>query len=224
MQECWLYRINSDKLIVFYNGWGMDENPFLHLKSDEYDVVMFYDYSSLPEKKIIFQEYKNIFHIGFSFGVFIMGLLFQNEIININNSNFFLINGSFKMISKDYGIHPKIFESTLENLSETGVIPFYKNMFFDKKDFQIFMNNKPGRDFNDQLRELLRLKELCESDIFSQSFVKSALICRWDKIIFPIAQKKFCNEKSISYKEIDSGHFPFFMWKSWDEVLKEFIA
>ena len=44
MEYKWLNRKNNSKLIVFFNGWGMDENIVAHLEFDEYDVLMFYDY------------------------------------------------------------------------------------------------------------------------------------------------------------------------------------
>ena len=37
----------TKKIILFFNGWGMDENVVNHLNSEDYDVLMFYDYNSL---------------------------------------------------------------------------------------------------------------------------------------------------------------------------------
>lgn len=37
---------NSNTLLMFFSGWGSDENVFKHLKSD-IDVLILYDYSNL---------------------------------------------------------------------------------------------------------------------------------------------------------------------------------
>ena len=47
MKYKWLNQKNNQKLIVFFNGWGMDEFVVNHLQAEEYDVLMFYDYNSL---------------------------------------------------------------------------------------------------------------------------------------------------------------------------------
>ena len=47
MEYKWLSQKNNNKLIIFFNGWGMDEFPVKHLASDDYDIIMFYKYHSL---------------------------------------------------------------------------------------------------------------------------------------------------------------------------------
>ena len=44
VQAEWLHKNNCEKLIIFCNGWGMDGHPFTHLSSEEFDVVMLFDY------------------------------------------------------------------------------------------------------------------------------------------------------------------------------------
>lgn len=43
MNITWLEKKDSDSLIIFFNGWGMDEHSISHLKNDEYDILMFND-------------------------------------------------------------------------------------------------------------------------------------------------------------------------------------
>ena len=47
MKYKWLHKINKQKLILFFNGWGMTESVVAHLIPDDYDVLMFYDYNTL---------------------------------------------------------------------------------------------------------------------------------------------------------------------------------
>lgn len=41
--QCFLQNNNSYDLIVFFGGWGCDENQFTNLKDDR-DVLVLYDY------------------------------------------------------------------------------------------------------------------------------------------------------------------------------------
>ena len=47
MKYKWLNRRENKKIILFFNGWGMDENVVKHLDSEDYDVLMFFDYKTL---------------------------------------------------------------------------------------------------------------------------------------------------------------------------------
>ena len=48
MKYKWLNKeVNNSKLILFFNGWGMDDNVVKHLDVEDYDVLMFYDYNTL---------------------------------------------------------------------------------------------------------------------------------------------------------------------------------
>ena len=42
MKYKWLNNVKNKKLIIFFNGWGMDENVVKHLDCEDYDVLMFY--------------------------------------------------------------------------------------------------------------------------------------------------------------------------------------
>ncbi len=63
-------REKNEDLIVFYGGWGTDENVFAPLCTDDFDFILFYNYSAdealvLPETK----TYNSITLIGWSLGV-----------------------------------------------------------------------------------------------------------------------------------------------------------
>ena len=63
-------RDKNKHLVVFYGAWGTDENVFTPLCNDEFDFILFYNYSAdealvLPEMK----TYEKITLIGWSLGV-----------------------------------------------------------------------------------------------------------------------------------------------------------
>ena len=77
MKYKWLNKNNNQKLIIFFNGWGMDENVVKHLSPEDFDVLMFYDYNTL---EIDFDwDLLNIYHeknlIAWSMGVMVATLI-----------------------------------------------------------------------------------------------------------------------------------------------------
>ena len=39
MKLNWLNKKNNKKLIIFFNGWGMDDSAIVHLSPEDYDVL-----------------------------------------------------------------------------------------------------------------------------------------------------------------------------------------
>ena len=77
MKYKWLNKVNNQKLIIFFNGWGMDESVVSHLDCENYDILMFYDYNTLDtdfdfESLNIYPK-KNL--IAWSMGVMVGGCL-----------------------------------------------------------------------------------------------------------------------------------------------------
>jgi biotin synthesis protein BioG len=64
---------HSTDLIVFFSGWGCDENQFTNLK-DQKDVLILFDYQNL-ELNFNFNKYDNIYVIAYSAGVFVASIM-----------------------------------------------------------------------------------------------------------------------------------------------------
>ena len=47
MKYKWLNKKNNEELILFFNGWGMDESVVSHINPENFDVIMIYDYNNL---------------------------------------------------------------------------------------------------------------------------------------------------------------------------------
>ena len=63
-------RVQNDRLLIIYGGWGTDENFFIPFCRDNFDFILFTNYSAdeplvLPEMK----TYRKIVLIGWSLGV-----------------------------------------------------------------------------------------------------------------------------------------------------------
>ncbi len=202
----------SDKLIVFFCGWAMDEKPFECLSSENFDVLFVYDYSSL-DLDFDFSNHKAFYLIAFSYGVFIAQLT-----KNLPPFIYKLaINGTLKPIDKICGINPKIFEMTLSAISEESIIKFYSKMFDNDLDYEYFLNHMPSRESASCKLELEKIKE------YSLELKEAAF--EYDETIISSSDKIFPAKSQINYwsfskvTNVEAGHFLFYKYKTFDEIM-----
>lgn len=218
MQFTWLIKNNSEKLIIFFNGWSLDENIVNHLNSDEYDVVMFYDYDNFETLNNIISQinnYKELNVIAWSFGVWACGTTIDNF---DKLKNVIAINGTLIPIDNNFGISKKMFNLTLSNLSEITYPKFFKNMFSKEADFSKLSH----RNIENQKQELVQIQELSSKNTCNENnvFFNKIIIGSQDKIISAKNQLNFWEEsKSAHIIKIECGHYIFDLFKTWDEIL-----
>ena len=81
MQGFWLNKKNNDRLILVFNGWGMNETPFKHLDCADYDVLIVSDYSDITfDLRDLSEKYSKKYLIAWSMGVYVSGLF--KDILN----------------------------------------------------------------------------------------------------------------------------------------------
>lgn len=218
MKYKWLNKQNNDKLIVFFNGWGMDEGVVKHLEPGDYDVVMFYDYNNLDTDFSLDKEYSETNVVAWSMGVMIAGLCHCEELALAddaaihNGTKFVAINGTLKPIDPKYGIHPKIYDLTINGFNEKGRDKFIKNMF-DKSCSEI----KCSRTLENQRAELIALKNYkANSDFTPNIFTPDRIIISDNDKIIPT--KSQCAFWGIE-PNFACGHCPFFSFSKWSELL-----
>ena len=206
MEYKWLNQYNNDKVIVFFNGWGLDESVVKHLCSDSFDVLMFYDYNSLNTNfdfKIL-NLYSKKYLIAWSMGV-MCASLFNNIIYDKKVA----INGTLLPIDARYGINPKIYELTINGFGENSCQKFVNNMF-DENDKELYFGN--NRTFENVYNELIALKNYKPVLDFKYDDV---LISNNDKIIPTKNQSAFWNQEP----NLEAAHCPFFKYTKWSELL-----
>ncbi len=205
----------NDQLVVLYGGWGTDDNFFTPLCNDEFDFILFYNYSAdealvLPEMK----TYKKITLIGWSLGVWAAEYLLPKT--GIKPDLTIAVNGTPAPADDNYGIPLKVFEGTLNNLTEENMDKFYFRMFGDKKTYTLNRSRIPQRtikSLNDELRWLYnRIMEQPEPGF------------RWDYAVTSEVDRVFPSENVNSYwkKEkstrhivLPMSHYFFHNWSSY---------
>lgn len=214
MQYHWLNKKNNNKLIVFFTGWSFDSKPFEFLKCDDFDVLTFYDYNTLEFPNIDFNQYQEKYLITWSMGVFIAYQL-KNHLPNFDKK--IAINGTPFPVDDEFGIPLKPFLLTLKH-AKTGLEgKFYQNIFETPEEFKKYTQNPVQRDLENRVEELKQLYDRIKiAPKEYDDFYNKALVSTKDKIIPFKNQINFWKEKA---QTIESGHFPYYTFKSWTEIL-----
>ena len=198
------FQENNKNLIIFFNGWGMDELIISHLKRDNFDLLVLYDYNDLDIEFPNLDNYEKKYIISWSMGVMI-STLFYDCFGGIDK--YIAINGTPKPIDDKYGIPEKIYKLTLRGFNETSCQKFMERMF----DCTLPINKFSNREFESQKTELANLMGI-EGKIISFDKV---IVSNNDNIIPTKNQLNYWKNPEI----IESGHCPFFKYESWSEII-----
>lgn len=217
MQYHWLNKKDGNKkLLLFFCGWSFDYKPFERLECNDYDVLMLYDYNdlSIPIEILGYEEY---FLITWSMGVFVAYLL-KEKLPEFKEK--IAINGTPFPVDNEKGIPIKTFDLTLKYV-DTGLQgKFQRNLFKTEEDFQKYLQNPVAREIPNQASELVSLKKLIDkTDVDYKKYYNRAIISNTDKII-PTRNQHNCWDNVCPVVVLNSGHFPFYDFESWNDILK----
>ncbi len=201
MEYKWLNKKNNKKLIVFFNGWGMDENVVKHLKPEDYDVIMFYDYNNLDMDLSLLEEYEQKHLVSWSMGVMTATLF------NIKYNTSTAINGTLKPIDDKFGIPVKIYDLTLNNFNQNSSQKFIQNMFEKGESVPPI-----EREFENIKKELAALKNYKADSNFKYTKI---LLSNKDRIIPSKNQSAFWKLAPNT----EGGHCLFYKFEYWSELL-----
>lgn len=193
-------------IIIFFNGWGMDEKIFEKLENKtNYKILNI----SFPYKidKVKLNKYKRKIFVGWSFGVYYM-CEFLNKNKDISYQEVIAINGTPEIIGKN-GIPEKVYNLTLKHMNEENLEKFYINM-----DYKFMTKSKK---IDELIYELQYLKDNYSPQ---ENKVSKAIISINDKIIKSKNQNKYYESKDVEIKKVDGGHYIFSQLKSWEDILR----
>jgi pimeloyl-[acyl-carrier protein] methyl ester esterase len=221
MKTQWLHCHGNEWLIIFCNGWGMDSNPFRPLLSAQYDVLSCYDYTdNLCSINIrdLKQRYDRILLVGWSMGVAYGQRHFEDVAEYFYKT--VAVNGTLRPVDELHGIPVDICRGTLEALDEDTLLKFYRRMCRSSSVFDTFITNRPQRALNDIKKELAAIMEDMERANADSSIYTDIIISEKDMIVPTKNQVRFWNRAQAGkVQRLESSHFPFYLWKSWDDLL-----
>ena len=211
---------NNTDLVILFGTWGIDDKTFSNLCSDKFDFILFYNYSAdepliLPEMK----TYRRVTVIGWSLGVW--AAEYYSRKMGINPDLTIAINGTPAPADDRYGIPLKIFEATLDNISNYSMAKFYLRLFGTKSRFEMNRENIPTRSvksLHDELRWLYnRMMEPVETGFI------------WDYSLIGSEDRVFRASNLTSYWSahsetrqiiVNAPHYLFDNWNSLEELIR----
>ncbi len=220
MQCHWLNKKNNEKLIIFFSGWSFDFNPFTFLNCKDFDVLLVYDYNDISQLPPL-ENYREKYLISWSMGVFIAYLLRENF---KNFDKKIAINGTPFPVHDEFGIPFKPFLLTLRH-AKTGLKgKFYRNIFSYDEEFEIYSRTPVERTIENRENELKSLyNKIKSTETVYENFYDFVLISVNDKIIPTKNQINFWKDQA-SYKILECGHFPFYNFTSWEDIISQNYA
>ena len=201
MKLTWLNKKNNDSLIIFFNGWGMDENVVKHLEPENYDVLTICDYNSLEALPDL-SNYDKKYVVAWSMGVMVATLF------NIECDSATAINGTPFPIHVKYGINPKIYKLMELGFDDNTKDKFIAKMFNEMPSDFI----PPSRDTENRKAELTVLKSY---EANAEYQFDRVIVSNNDKIIPTESQLNYWKSPEI----IEGGHCVFYGYKRWKELL-----
>lgn len=217
MRLSWLHQAGKGKLIVFCNGWGMDERPFAPLQAEQYDVLMlaaYHHFTLTDDLRMDLAAYQERVLVAWSMGVWAGQQLFA-DCAGLFASRI-AINGTLCPVDEAYGIPPALCQGTLANWGEGSRHKFYRRMFWQGADWQRFAAQQPNRSLAEQRTELTFLLATVGCLSPTASIYQDVRVGLHDRIVPVASQLQFWQERPIS--RLAAGHFPFYAWPSWDRL------
>ncbi len=216
----------NPNLLVFFNGWGMTSAAVEHLVLPEgFDLMVVYDYRTLSLLPLTTQNYSSYSIVAWSTGVWAAEQLNKNHFLpsaTINKA--IAIAGSPFIRHDSFGIPTKVFDLTLQNLTNTSRELFNRRMC-GGKTLQHLYNDLRSRT-TEELREELTTVRQTELNRTNQNITllwDGIIIAEKDKIIPAKNLKQFAEQYHIPYQIIQQGqHYLFGEYTNWQQILSLF--
>ncbi|MBR1907760.1 DUF452 family protein [bacterium] len=203
----------SDKLILFFTGWGCDENQFVNLTTKN-DLLLLYDYQNL-DLDFDFSKYKEIYTISYSAGVFISSILEKNI---SNTKQKVAICGNPYLFDENIGLTREIIKE-FRNINLNNYLQFRrKYMVETEEEFEKYNKLQSQRSIESCMSELKALEEIYiqEKNNINPYFDK--VILAENDLIFKLqTQKEFYKDNIKTVPK--AKHHIFFKFKTYNEIL-----
>ena len=206
MKSKFISNKGSQRLILIYAGWAMDDKPFVGLERPGYDIAVIWDYRDFLMDWSFIRSYKEVCLLAWSLGVFAASKTFTAYEHLLTKR--IAINGTAFPVDRMLGIPPSVFRGTKSNLDERNLLKFYRRVCGSKAEYERFLENMPIRPVEELIDEL---------DVFLQGFMLGsgrelnwdfALISSDDAIFPPVNQWRAWLRTPLRMNE--GPHLPMF--------------
>lgn len=213
MKQIFLKKEGNKNLLIFFAGWGADENLFNCKAAKGYDYMLCFDYSSLDFDFSEIKEYSNIRLLAWSMGVWAASQTFMDK--DLPWEMRIAINGTNTPIDDNHGIPVAIFNGTLDSFSAVTLAKFRRRMCGSAEGVKTFLSHQPYRTLEDLHGELSAVRNMVCSMKKAGFTWNKAVISTNDKI-FPYANLLNAFDGTPK-EEIDAEHYDDGLFKRYIE-------
>ena len=203
----------SNNIIVFFAGWGCDQNQFVKLY-DNKDVLILYNYQNI-DLNFDFGRYKNVYVIAYSAGVFVASI-FADTLPNVRQK--VALCGNPYLFDETLGIskeNVQVFKGiTLDNYLDFR----RKYMVYSDEEYECYNQLQSLRTIESCENELLALQKMYEEYKTQINPMFDKAIVAENDLIFNIkAQRDFYKDKLQIISK--AKHHIFFHFNSFEDML-----
>lgn len=222
MRLQWLVREGHRRLLVFFNGWGMDERLLGMVEPPTgRDLLAVCDYTDLRGADAVraaVANYPAADLVAWSMGVWAAATIFGSAGALFEKA--VAVNGTGRPIDDEYGIPGGLFHATLDTFSGRARDSFFRRMCDGRDACGEFLPHAPLRDVEDQRRELLALARNAAASVQPPGPFTSAVIGSRDRIMPPENQLRYW-QGAIPCRTVNLPHLLFSSRSGWREILED---
>lgn len=210
---------NKNSLIIFFCGFYTDANCFIEFDNGKSDLLFVYDYSDMqtnPLEYFDFLGYTQISVIAYSYGVWALNYVYNQDLLPQVDSSCALC-GTFCPIDNEYGVNEKVYEIMMRSLNADTIDKFEKKMAIGSS-FPLNIKSAK-RKIENLLDELLNIKIVSKNTWFKKNFDFDKVVLAKKDRIFPYSSQANFWAAHRNKVELECGHFPFFEFRDFDEIL-----
>lgn len=216
------HQAGRDRLLIFFNGWGMDNALFQWWRGGDCDVLCAWDYTALTPLPDL-AGYREIRLVAWSLGVWAAAASTMPVLAHAT-----AVNGSLRPIDELFGIRPDIFQGTIDNwLDEQArerfrqrvAGPAAKARAVEEPAAAAAAALERGRQALAQRDELQALHKHISGRPAPANIYDLAVIGGRDRIFPPGALRRFWASAGVRVSEWPAApHYPFADVQSWQEL------
>lgn len=214
MKQTYIVNEGNAHLVLFFAGWGMDEQVFMDYRRQGSDLLICYDYRSLDFDASSLGRYDTIDVVAWSMGVWVASHVLSNQSLKIRYS--IACNGTLYPVDDERGIAQAVFQGTHDGLSEASLWKFFRRMCGTNLSLESFRERAPKRSVQELKDELLAINELYRKN-------KGVLTLIWNKAIIGVDDRIFLTSNQQKawagrtvIEQVKAAHYS-------EELLRELI-
>lgn len=208
MQHCFLQRKGTPTLLLFFTGWGMDEQPFLSEDPFPSDCLLCYNYNTPDFDYSLLNSYTSIRLLAWSMGIWQASMTLA-DYTDVPIVDSLALNGTVFPIDEQCGITPDIAYGTYKGLTETSLNKFRRRMCGTSTAYSTFMTHVPKRNVSDLQAELYAIITRSTEYPAPHFQWRKAYIGTNDRIFLPNNQQTAWDKSGISPQMHPIAHYDY---------------